>query len=82
MPQEEELQSSYLHEILDILTQRLTFVHLKLNDASAATKIFERLNFRGVKVEISDLVRNEVFSGVADNPSEAQRIYDTCMAPF
>ena len=82
MPSEESEKRQYLHKIFDIVTRRLTFVHLKLNDASSATKIFERLNFRGVKVGIVDLVRNEVFSDVAEKPAEAQRIYDHIWQPF
>ena len=37
----------HLREMLGIVTGHLSFVHLKLTDASAATKIFERLNFKG-----------------------------------
>ena len=82
MPEEEDERIAFLHEILDIITRRLTFVHLELNDASLAPKIFERLNFRGVKVGIVDLVRNEIFSGIANNPTEAQRIFDHVWRPF
>ena len=82
MPQEENERIAFLHEILDVITRQLTFVHLKLNDASSATKIFERLNFRGIKVGIVDLVRNEIFSGSADDPTEAQRIFDHVWQPF
>ena len=82
MPEEEEKQLEFLRDVLDVITRRLTFVNLKLNDASTATKIFERLNFRGVKVGIVDLVRNEVFSGVADDPNEAHRVYHHVWQPF
>ncbi len=82
LPEEKNKRIEFLREILDIITRRLTFVHLKLNDASSATKIFERLNFRGVRVGIVDLVRNEIFSGTADDPTEAQRIFDHVWRPF
>ncbi|KZB62789.1 DUF262 domain-containing protein [Thalassospira sp. MCCC 1A02491] len=72
----------YYRNILNVISRHLTFVHLKLNDASAATKIFERLNFRGVKVGIVDLVRNEVFSSIAEDPSTAQHIFDHVWKPF
>lgn len=72
----------FLRAILDIITRKLTFVHLKLYDASAATKIFERLNFRGVRVGIVDLVRNEIFSGIAENSNDAQRIFNHVWRPF
>ena len=38
---------SVLQTLLTIVGEKLTFVVLELNDASTATKIFERLNFRG-----------------------------------
>lgn len=82
MPDKKEEKIVFLRNVLDVITRRLTFVHLKLNDASTATKIFERLNFRGVKVGIVDLVRNEVFSGIADNPTEAQRVFHHVWRPF
>lgn len=82
MPRDPVEQFAYLRQIVSVVTQHLTFVHLKLNDASAATKIFERLNFRGVKVGIVDLVRNEIFSSLADNPIETQKVFDHVWRPF
>lgn len=82
MPDDDEEKILYLREILAIITRGLTFVHLILNDASAATKIFERLNFRGVRVGIVDLVRNEVFGEISENPQETQRIFDHVWNPF
>lgn len=72
----------HLREMLGIVTGHLSFVHLKLTDASAATKIFERLNFRGVKVGVVDLVRNEVFASLAEDPVNAQRVFDHIWSPF
>ncbi|MFJ3523362.1 DUF262 domain-containing protein [Pseudomonas sp. NPDC090203] len=74
--------SEYLRETVGIVTRNLSFVHLKLTDASAATKIFERLNFRGVKVGVVDLVRNEIFSSLAEDPAKAQRVFDHVWRPF
>lgn len=82
LPQEDAEQVEYLRETLGVLTRHLSFVHLKLNDASAATKIFERLNFRGVRVGIVDLVRNEIFSSLAGDPIETQRVFDHVWRPF
>lgn len=72
----------FLKQLLDTLTTKLTFVHLKLNDPSVATKIFQRLNFRGVKVGIVDLVRNDIFSRVDNDPEESIRIFDNVWRPF
>lgn len=82
LPQDDAEQVDYLREMFGVLTRHLSFVHLKLNDASAATKIFERLNFRGVKVGIVDLVRNEIFSSLAGEPRETQRVFDNVWRPF
>lgn len=82
LPQDDEERVDYLREILAVITRHLSFVHLKLNDASAATKIFERLNFRGVKVGIVDLVRNEIFASLANDPIETQQVFDHVWRPF
>lgn len=71
-----------LKELLNIIVRQLTFVHLKLNDASSAPKIFERLNYRGKRVGIVDLVRNEVISRVSDDPKAAVRVFEHVWKPF
>ena len=81
-PSEPEAVIAYLQDTLGIITRDLTFVHLKLTDAVVATKIFERLNYRGVKVGIVDLVRNEIFSRISQNPSQSLEIYETKWRPF
>lgn len=82
MPDDNKKRTDYLTSLLKLVTAKMTFVHLKLNDASSATKIFERLNFRGVKVGIVDLVRNEVFSRVSYDPGEAHRLFHDEWQPF
>ncbi len=79
---EEPSRTTYLRSLLDLVTSKLTFVHLKLNDGSVAMKIFERLNFRGVRVGISDLVRNEVFSRIGNDPTAAIRLHQNDWIPF
>jgi hypothetical protein len=75
-------RSQYLKRLLEIVTRRLSFVQLQLRDASSATKIFERLNFRGVRVGIVDLARNEIFSRVSNEPQVASRIFHHRWQPF
>lgn len=75
-------KSEILVELFDIVINKLSFVHLLLNDASGANKIFERLNFRGRRVGTIDLVRNEIFTGLIDKPTEAKRIFDSSWNPF
>lgn len=81
-PAEPENAIDYLQETLSVITRKLTFVHLKLTDAVVATKIFERLNFRGVKVGVVDLVRNEIFSRISQDPEQSLNTYETEWRPF
>lgn len=71
-----------LEQLLEFITQRFTFVLLELNDGATATRIFERLNYRGERVHIVDLVRNDVFSRTADEPDVAIRLYHDLWSPF
>lgn len=81
-PSEPTNAIDYLQETLTVISRYLTFVHLKLTDAVVATKIFERLNFRGVKVGVVDLVRNEIFSRISQNPEMSLSTYETEWRPF
>lgn len=81
---EEELDGTQLgtpDRLLQILIGKLQFVVLKLYDASVANKIFERLNYAGVRVDILGLVRNDVFARVQD-PDEASRTHEAVWRPF
>jgi hypothetical protein len=71
-----------LGRILHILVSNLSFVQISLRDPTAAPKIFERLNARGERITTGDLVRNEVFSRVANDPSVAQAIFSNNWQPF
>lgn len=71
-----------LERILEILVSTLSFVQISLRDPTAAPKIFERLNARGEKITTGDLVRNEIFSRVANDPGMAQAIFSNDWQPF
>lgn len=71
-----------LNKTLEILVSTLSFVQISLRDPTAAPKIFERLNARGEKITTGDLVRNEIFSRVADDPGIAQAIFSNSWQPF
>jgi hypothetical protein len=81
LPSDSNEKINYLKNLITIITTKLTFVHLLLKDASCASKIFERLNYRGVKVGIVDLIRNEVFSRT-DDDENANRIFRDKWQPF
>ncbi|MDB5584755.1 MAG: hypothetical protein JWR80_9931 [Bradyrhizobium sp.] len=61
---------------------KLTFVFILLKDASNATTVFEGLNDPGIPIGIGDLVRNEVFSKVADDAEAAQFVHENTWLPF
>ena len=71
-----------LERTLEILVSTLSFVQISLRDPTAAPKIFERLNARGEKITTGDLVRNEIFSRVANDPGLAQAIFSNDWQPF
>ena len=77
----ENAGKSRLENRLKVLIGSLQVVVLKLHDASSANKIFQRLNYAGVTIDILGLVRNEVFSRL-NNPEETQRAFEDSWQPF
>ncbi|MDP7194818.1 MAG: DUF262 domain-containing protein, partial [SAR202 cluster bacterium] len=72
-----------LEELTSFLTDKVNFVQLDLNEPNDATKVFERLNFRGVQVTVGDLVRNEIFvDSYTTPPDELTQIYLEHWIPF
>lgn len=65
-----------IDELVTAATGNLSFVWLSLQDPASAPRIFESLNNRGVKTTVGDLVRNEIFARLRDNPEEARALYD------
>lgn len=77
-----ESQMAGIERVLNILVSNLSFVQISLRDPTAAPKIFERLNARGERITTGDLVRNEIFARVANDPSLAQAIFSNNWQPF
>lgn len=71
-----------LEKVFDIVAGKLSFVTINLRTPTAAPAIFERLNARGERINISDLVRNEIFARVADDPMRAQSIFESSWEPL
>lgn len=69
-------------QVLEVLVSSLSFVQISLRDPTAAPKIFERLNARGERITTGDLVRNEVFARVAQDPSMANVVFIHDWEPF
>lgn len=72
----------HLKEIVTAAQTKLTFVFILLKDPSNATTVFEGLNDPGIPIGIGDLVRNEVFSKISDQPEKAQSIHRDVWLPF
>lgn len=71
-----------LERYANIVLANLSFVQINLRDPIIAPQIFERLNARGEKISTSDLVRNEVFSRVANDATLARAIFESHWEPF
>tara|TARA_A100001015_G_scaffold309857_1_gene410085 strand:- start:3618 stop:5072 length:1455 start_codon:yes stop_codon:yes gene_type:complete len=71
-----------IQEVWEIALSKLSFVTINLRSPTAAPSIFERLNARGERINVSDLVRNEIFSRVANEPALAQEIFTSNWEPF
>jgi hypothetical protein len=69
-------------KLLSVLVSSLSFVQISLRDPTAAPKIFERLNARGERITTGDLVRNEVFARVSQDPNMAQSVFAHSWEPF
>lgn len=74
--------SLILENICKCVLTKLGFVVITLKHPASAPVIFERLNSRGVKITTADLVRNEIFSRLSDNPEEAIEIFENHWKPF
>lgn len=77
-----EFGFDHLKEIVTTAQTKLTFVFILLKDPATATTVFEGLNDPGIPIGIGDLVRNEVFSKISDNPSLAQTMHRDTWLPF
>ena len=72
----------HLKELVIAAQTKLTFVFILLKDASNATTVFAGLNDPGIPIDIGDLVRNEVFSSINDQPGQAAVIHRDVWLPF
>lgn len=72
----------HLRDIVTAAQTKLTFVFILLKDPSTATTVFEGLNDPGIPIGIGDLVRNEVFSKISDEPDRAHSVHRDIWLPF
>ncbi|MDU8078482.1 HNH endonuclease family protein [Pseudomonas syringae pv. actinidiae] len=65
------------------MLNKIVFIQVTLEATDDANTVFSKLNYEGVKLSLSDLVRNEVISRVPDNCKDAlDRFYETTWKPF
>jgi uncharacterized protein with ParB-like and HNH nuclease domain len=77
-----EFGFEHLKQIVTIAQTKLTFVFILLKDPATATTVFEGLNDPGIPIGIGDLVRNEIFSKIGDDPNLAHTIHRDVWLPF
>ncbi len=78
-----EFTDEVLDELTTAISTMFTAVTILLKDPTNCSRIFERLNFRGVPVTTGDLVRNEIFAKVANKDfSEIERLNKDVWTPF
>lgn len=77
-----EFGTEHVKKLIEAATTKLTFVFILLKDPSNATTVFQGLNDPGIPIGIGDLVRNEVFSKVAEKADLANEIHRDYWLPF
>lgn len=71
-----------LEQIVDVVSNAMTFVFILLKDPGSATTVFEGLNDPGVPISIGDLVKNEIFSKIGYDEATAKNLHDNEWVPF
>ncbi|WP_339521918.1 DUF262 domain-containing protein [Pseudomonas sp. EL_65y_Pfl2_R96] len=65
------------------LLSKIVFIQVTLEASDDANTVFSKLNYEGIKLSLSDLVRNDVISRVPDNSRDAlDKFYETTWKPF
>lgn len=63
-----------LARLIDSLVDRLFFTVITVTDELNAFKVFETLNSRGVKLSVTDLLKNHLFSLIDNAPTHATEL--------
>ena len=78
-PAVEGSEDPYLHQaldyFLDLVLEMVEFIEITLDERHDPNEVFDRLNTAGQPLAVSDLVRNDVFRRLQDDPSAADQIY-------
>jgi hypothetical protein len=65
-----DVQAKTLHKWLDYLQSGARVIWVEVQDQATAYRIFETMNDRGLKLSAADLVKNYLYSLVAQNQSD------------
>jgi hypothetical protein len=78
-----EFLKENIDEFYERLISKIVFIQVTLEATDDANTVFSKLNYEGVKLSLSDLVRNDVISRVPDNCKDAlDKFYDSTWKPF
>ena len=70
----ESAKLKYLSDLFGVLTNHLKFVGITLGSDDDPHQVFDRLNSAGIRLKVSDLVRNEVFERLSHDPTAAEAL--------
>ncbi len=71
-----------ISEIVDRILDKAEILEVQLKDRHDPNEIFNRLNRKGSKLTVADLVRNHVFGKLAHNRELASQVYSRRWEPF
>jgi uncharacterized protein with ParB-like and HNH nuclease domain len=79
----EQAGSERIREIYSAVLSNMSVVQIDVSDPTNGPKIFDSLNSRQEPMTIGDLIRNEIFSRIADeDPATIESIDDQYWQPF
>ncbi|NWD66104.1 DUF262 domain-containing protein [Pseudomonas gingeri] len=65
------------------LLSKIVFIQVTLDATDDANSVFSKLNYEGVKLSLSDLIRNDIISRVTDkNRGDLNKFYESTWKPF
>jgi hypothetical protein len=73
---------AHLETLASTVLNKLKFVQIVLGSDDDPHHVFDRLNDAGIKLDVADLIRNDVFLRLAADPKVAQNLHDMDWVPF
>lgn len=77
-----DVEMELLEALAGTVLNKLKFVQIVLGDDDDPHHVFDRLNDAGIKLDVADLVRNDVFQRMAGDPSGARKLHENEWTPF